>query len=68
MSHYKRKTDRQSWDQENMKSAITEVLEHRMGYMRASKAFNIPQSTLEDRVKKARSGCSVDDASRKGNI
>ncbi|KAG5896633.1 hypothetical protein JTB14_009540 [Gonioctena quinquepunctata] len=37
-----------------MEGAIEEVLSGRMGYLKASKAFNVPQSTLEDRVKKAR--------------
>lgn len=66
MSHYKRKTTRQSWDQESMQNAIVEVLEHRMGYKRASQSFNVPQSTLEDRVKKVRNGNSVEEASKKG--
>lgn len=68
MSHYKRKTNRQAWDQESMKGAITEVIEGRMGYLKASRAFNVPQSTLEDRVKKARNGKSIDEASAKGKL
>ncbi|KAG5871936.1 hypothetical protein JTB14_022411 [Gonioctena quinquepunctata] len=51
---YERKTNRQSWSQESMEGAIEEVLSVRMGYLKASKAFNVPQSTLEDRVKEAR--------------
>lgn len=51
---YKRKTDRQSWSQEGMELAIIEVMSGRMGYKKASKAFNVPQSTLEDRIRKAR--------------
>lgn len=52
--NYVRKTNRQSWSHESMAAAISEVLEGRMGYRRASASFNVPQSTLEDRVKKAR--------------
>lgn len=50
----KRKTDRQSWSQEGMELAIIEVMSGRMGYKKASKAFNVPQSTLEDRIRKTR--------------
>ncbi|KAB0799876.1 hypothetical protein PPYR_07756 [Photinus pyralis] len=49
-----RKTRRQSWPVEEMAKAIEEVLAGRMGYMKAAKTFNVPQSTLEDRIKKAR--------------
>ena len=41
MSHYKRKTTRQSWDQESMQNAITEVLDYRMGYKKVSQSFNV---------------------------
>ena len=54
--NYQRKIDRQSWSTETMMGAIKEVLEGNMGYKRASQAFNVPQSTLEDKVKKARQG------------
>ncbi|KAK9730991.1 Tc5 transposase DNA-binding domain [Popillia japonica] len=66
MSKYVRKTTRQSWSEESMNGAINEVMEGGMGYLKASRAFGIPQSTLEDRVKKVRSGKSVEDASQKG--
>lgn len=52
--HYERKTARQSWSEESMAGAIREVLDATMGYMRAAKAYNVPQSTLEDKVRKAR--------------
>lgn len=52
--NYVRKTNRQSWSQESMAAAISEVLEGRMGYRKASASFGVPQSTLEDRVRKAR--------------
>uniref|UniRef100_A0A8D9EKN5 HTH CENPB-type domain-containing protein n=1 Tax=Cacopsylla melanoneura TaxID=428564 RepID=A0A8D9EKN5_9HEMI len=51
---YQRKTTRQSWCQEEMTQAIQEVLSGNMGYMKASKTYHVPQSTLEDRVRKAR--------------
>ncbi|KAK9695371.1 CENP-B N-terminal DNA-binding domain [Popillia japonica] len=66
MSKYVRKTTRQSWSEESMTGAITEVMEGRMGYLKASRAFGIPQSTLEDRAKKIRSGKSVEEATQKG--
>lgn len=62
---YERKTNRQSWSQESMEGAIEEVLSGRMGYL---KAFNVPQSTLEDRVKKARTNqLTSSQAARKGS-
>lgn len=54
MGRYQRKTVRQSWSEESMAGAIQEVLDGKMGYRRASKAFNIPQTTLERKVKEAR--------------
>lgn len=68
MPKYVRKTNRQSWSEESMKGAITEVIEGRMGYLKASRSFGFPQSTLEDRVRKARGGNSVEEASQKGNV
>ncbi|KAK9708358.1 CENP-B N-terminal DNA-binding domain [Popillia japonica] len=52
---YQRNTNRQSWSQESIEGAIEEVLSGRMGYLKAAKSFTVPQSTLEDRVKKVRS-------------
>lgn len=66
MPKYARKTTRQSWSEVSMKGAITEVIEGRMGYLKAARSFGVPQSTLEDRVKKARTGISVEEASQKG--
>lgn len=54
MGRYKRKTDRQSWNGESMKLAVQAVLDGEMGYRKASANFNVPQTTLERRVKKAR--------------
>lgn len=63
---YKRKTDRQSWGEENMRHAILEVIEGRSGYRLASRTFSVPQSTLEDRVKKYRICNNLVIASKKG--
>lgn len=52
---YQRTTNRQSWSQEAMVSAIKEVMEGRSGCKRASDTFGVPKSTLEEKVKKARS-------------
>ncbi|GBN96153.1 hypothetical protein AVEN_168623-1 [Araneus ventricosus] len=54
MGHYQRKTDRESWSQESIAGAIQEVSEGDMGYRRASKAYIVPQLTLERNVKEAR--------------
>ncbi|KAF2886110.1 hypothetical protein ILUMI_20064 [Ignelater luminosus] len=51
---YKRKTNRQSWSADCMTKALQEVLEGRMGYKKAAQTFSIPQSTLEDKVKRSR--------------
>ncbi|KAJ8714356.1 hypothetical protein PYW07_002581 [Mythimna separata] len=42
------------------------LIEGRSGYRVASRTFSVPQSTLEDRVKKYRKTNNVDDASKKG--
>lgn len=54
MSRYVRKTDRQSWSEEEMANAVKAVVNGEMGYRKASNAFNVPQTTLERKVKKAR--------------
>ena len=48
--NYQRKTQRQS----SILGTINAVLSGTMGYLKTSKYYNVPQSTLEDRVKKAR--------------
>jgi hypothetical protein len=64
---YESKAGRQSWSDENMGGAIFEVLKGAMGYMKASKLFGVPQTTLEARVRKARSGCKLDEACSKSS-
>ena len=46
-----RKTVRQNWFTEDMERAIKAVKEGSMGYLKASKEFAVPKSTLERRVK-----------------
>jgi hypothetical protein len=64
--NYKRTTNRQAWSEIYMKKAILEVTEGKSGYRVASRKFSIPQSTLEDRVKKYRINSNINDASKKG--
>ncbi|CAH2085284.1 unnamed protein product [Euphydryas editha] len=52
--NYIRKTDRGEWSEEQMKLAIQEVLDGKKGYKSASKAYNVPQTTLERKVNQAR--------------
>lgn len=51
---YERKTDRGGWSPESMKNAIYACLNGEMGYKKAASSFEVPQSTLERRVKLAR--------------
>uniref|UniRef100_A0A146KT86 Tigger transposable element-derived protein 6 n=1 Tax=Lygus hesperus TaxID=30085 RepID=A0A146KT86_LYGHE len=53
---YKRKTSRGSWSSESMVLAVRAVLDNEMGYLKASRTYGVPQSTLEDRVRKIRKG------------
>lgn len=52
--NYKRKTERQSWSEKSMAAAIKDVTEGRMGYKKAAITHDVPQSTLEDKIKKAK--------------
>ncbi|XP_029659180.1 uncharacterized protein LOC115233092 [Formica exsecta] len=52
--NYKRKTERQSWSEESMAAAIKDVMEGKMGYKKAAVIHKVPQSTLEDKIKKAK--------------
>ncbi|CAK9829605.1 hypothetical protein ANTRET_LOCUS6910 [Anthophora retusa] len=48
---YKKKTNRGEWCKESMKKAISDVLEKKLGYRKASLLYGVPRSTLERRVK-----------------
>lgn len=56
--NYKRKTDRGTWEEDDMRRAVRAVLSETMGFLRASATYNVPKSTLERRVRKAR--CAED--------
>lgn len=51
--NYNRRTDRGKWSQEFMENAVNWVMKGDIGYKRTSLSFNVPQSTLERRVKEA---------------
>ncbi|KAB0801102.1 hypothetical protein PPYR_05456 [Photinus pyralis] len=52
MGRYKRQSSRHSWDEGNMKQAIVAVREKKMGWLLASKTFNVPFTTLRRRAAK----------------
>ncbi|CAK1550150.1 unnamed protein product [Leptosia nina] len=58
--NYKRKTDRGKWNEEDMRRAVNAVLTHRMGFLLASATYDVPKSTLERRVRKARETVNAD--------
>ncbi|KAK2190429.1 hypothetical protein NP493_80g03045 [Ridgeia piscesae] len=49
--NYKRKTNKQSWTDENMRLAIEEWKKGSAGYRHIGEQFNVPWSTLRDRLK-----------------
>jgi transposase-like protein len=49
---YFKKTNRQSWSTEQMEQALQAVVSCQLGYAKASRQFNVPQTTLERYVKK----------------
>jgi len=51
VNKYKQKSDRQTWRQEDMQNAIDAVNSGEMGWLRASKDFNVPQATLRRQTK-----------------
>ncbi|CAH1968380.1 unnamed protein product [Acanthoscelides obtectus] len=46
VSNYKRKTNRGAWNEMNMERALQAVAEKRMGWLKASRHFQVPQATL----------------------
>ncbi|XP_015115038.1 uncharacterized protein LOC107039771 [Diachasma alloeum] len=66
MRNYKRKTDRQSWSSTDMAQAIAMVVEKKLGINKAAQLFSVPSTTLQNRVKKYQSGCSLEEAAKKG--
>lgn len=64
--NYKRTTTRQEWDPESMKKAIQAVFNGTMGYFKAAYTYQVPKSTLQDRVNKFRQNGDLDSSTRKG--
>lgn len=54
--NYVRRSTRQSWCETSMSNAVKAVVEKEMGYKKAATIFNVPGSTLRDRVKKVKEG------------
>lgn len=52
MAPYIKKSTRQSWDEKNMKDAISAVRSKRMGWQMAAKAYQVPATTLRRRAEK----------------
>ena len=44
------RSKRKKWDPHSMKEAVAAVKEKKMGYLKASKFYNVPRSTLENYV------------------
>jgi hypothetical protein len=68
MAPYKRKTNRQSWTKEAMIGALRSMLDEKIGYYKAAQRFNVPQTTLENRMQKLKSGMTLEEASSKGKM
>lgn len=52
MPKVKSKVSRHEWDEENMREAMINIQQKKMGWKLASKTFNVPASTLRRRVGK----------------
>lgn len=67
MGKYRRKTLRQSWNEDSMRQAVEEVLEGKMGYLKASNMYGVPRTTIEARVRKIKQGVlQREDSGKKG--
>jgi len=51
VNRYKRKSDRQSWRQEDMQRALDAVERDEMGWLPAAKEFGVPGATLRYRAR-----------------
>lgn len=49
--HYKRKTTRQYWSEEAMRSAIKVVISEKKIVSSVANEFNLPYTTLYDKIK-----------------
>lgn len=50
VNKYKRTSVRQSWSEGDMQQAIEAINNKAMGWLKASKTFNVPKATLRRRV------------------
>ena len=64
--NYVRKTTRQSWDEVSMQRAVLSVMNGDQGYKKAAEMYDVPQTTLERRVKKFKQTNDIESACRKG--
>ena len=64
--NYVRKTTRQSWDEVSMQQAVLSVMNGDHGYKKAAEMYDVPQTTLERRVKRFKQ--TNDDGSAKYDI
>jgi hypothetical protein len=51
VNKYKRTSNRQSWREDDMRNAIQAVEREEMGWLLASKTYNVPQATLRRRAR-----------------
>ena len=54
-----RTTSRGEWSEENMKRAIQDVLDREMSERAAAKRYEVPRTSLQDRVKAVKQGQMV---------
>lgn len=52
MGRYKRKTNRQSWNKEDMRIAINEVRQNNKSVNSVANAYNLPEPTLRRYLKR----------------
>ncbi|CAG4981196.1 unnamed protein product [Parnassius apollo] len=64
---YVRESNRVQWSESDRLLAINSVMGGRMGYLLASNIYNVPKSSLEDRIKKIKRGKSKEVKPRKEN-
>lgn len=65
--NYIRKTNRQSWQESDMKKAIKEVIYNNLQIGSAAEVYSVPKTTLFRRVQEAKKDNNIDKASKKSN-
>ena len=48
---YSRKTERQSWSEQAMENALSDIREGKAGTLKASKVYGVPRTTLQRRAR-----------------